>query len=114
MATAAGGGWSADTSPALSEGTYTAQAEQLDEAGNRGISAANTFTVDSTGRATGRTAPSDGALAKDATPMAAAAGGGWSADTSPALSEGTYTAQAEQLDEAGNRGISAANTFTVD
>jgi hypothetical protein len=42
----------------------------------------------------------------------AASGGSWSA-TFGGLSPGTYTARAEQHDEAGNTGISAAATFTL-
>ena len=39
--------------------------------------------------------------------------GAWAADASPALAQGTYTAQAEQLDAAGNTGLSAPVTFNV-
>jgi hypothetical protein len=42
----------------------------------------------------------------------AASGGSWSAAFG-GLSPGTYTARAEQHDEAGNTGISAAATFTL-
>jgi hypothetical protein len=42
----------------------------------------------------------------------AASGGAWAVDVSPPLSNGTYTAQAEQFDNAGNRGTSAAVSFT--
>ena len=41
-------------------------------------------------------------------------GGSWTVDGSPALADGTYTAQAEQSDSAGNTGQSAPNTFTID
>jgi subtilisin-like proprotein convertase family protein len=40
-------------------------------------------------------------------------GGSWSA-TAPALADGIYTARAEQSDAAGNLGVSAPSTFTVD
>jgi acid phosphatase type 7 len=40
-------------------------------------------------------------------------GGAYSVDASPELALGTYTAQAEQGDAAGNTGLSSANTFTV-
>jgi hypothetical protein len=40
-------------------------------------------------------------------------GSSWSVDASPPLALGTYTARAEQTDLAGNRGVSATNTFTV-
>ncbi len=45
--TASGAAWSY-TTPHLSDGTYTAQASQSDEAGNVGLSAPVTFTVDTT------------------------------------------------------------------
>lgn len=40
--------------------------------------------------------------------------GAWSVSGSPALADGTYTAQAEQSDLAGNVGRSPARTFDVD
>ena len=40
-------------------------------------------------------------------------GGAWSATVSPALAPGTYTAQAEQSDDAGHTGRSSAVTFTI-
>jgi subtilisin-like proprotein convertase family protein len=40
-------------------------------------------------------------------------GGSWST-TAPALADGIYTARAEQSDAAGNLGMSAPSTFTVD
>ena len=39
--------------------------------------------------------------------------GAWSVAASPALAPGTYTARAEQTDNAGNTGQSAAVTFTA-
>jgi hypothetical protein len=44
----AGGHWSY-LAPTLADGVYTAQASQADEAGNEGLSALRTFTVDTTG-----------------------------------------------------------------
>jgi hypothetical protein len=44
---------------------------------------------------------------------AGVSGGSYSAATSPALVSGTYTAQAEQDDLAGDRGLSSPVTFTV-
>ncbi|HEX8065669.1 MAG TPA: Ig-like domain-containing protein [Thermoleophilaceae bacterium] len=41
-------------------------------------------------------------------------GGTWSADAVDALPDGTYTARAQQPDTAGNAGLSAPRTFTVD
>ncbi|HYZ91329.1 MAG TPA: LamG-like jellyroll fold domain-containing protein, partial [Actinomycetota bacterium] len=40
--------------------------------------------------------------------------GSYSVAASPALADGTYTAQAEQRDDANNLGLSSANTFSVD
>lgn len=40
-------------------------------------------------------------------------GGTWTVDGSTPLAAGTYTAQAEQSDSAGNTGFSTANTFTI-
>jgi len=40
-------------------------------------------------------------------------GGSWTITASSALAAGTYTARAEQLDEAGNVGRSGATTFSV-
>lgn len=40
-------------------------------------------------------------------------GAGWSVDASDALADGTYTAQVEQSDAAGNLGRSTAHPFTV-
>jgi hypothetical protein len=46
VATVAGDAYSVDTSPSLGDGTYTAQSEQSDGAGNTGYSAETTFTID--------------------------------------------------------------------
>ncbi len=40
-------------------------------------------------------------------------GGTWTVDGTTPLAPGTYTAQAQQSDQAGNTGSSTANTFTV-
>ena len=47
-------------------------------------------------------------------PAAVASDGSWSVTASPALDEGTYTAQAAQSDSSGHTGTSASVTFTVD
>ncbi len=47
------------------------------------------------------------------TPTTTAAGGSYSVAASTPLAVGTYTAQAEQADAAGNTGFSSANTFTI-
>jgi hypothetical protein len=147
----AGGAYSVAASPALTDGTYTAQAEQSDGAGNVGYSTANTFTIstDVTPPSVTLSQPADGSSTSESTPAfsgtggtaagdsatvtvkvysgasvggspvqtrsaTVGAGGAYSVAASPALTEGTYTAQAEQIDGAGNVGYSAANTFTVD
>jgi hypothetical protein len=48
IATVSRGTWSAAPSQPLADGTYTAQAQQSDGAGNTGVSAPSTFTIDST------------------------------------------------------------------
>ena len=58
--TRTGGTWSVFASPALADGTYTAQAEQGDAAGNSGLSSASTFTIDTTAPTVTLTAPANG------------------------------------------------------
>ena len=72
------GAWSVDATPALADGTYTAQAEQLDLGENVGFSSANTFTVtasDITPPVVVLSAPTNGALTNDATPTFAGTAG---------------------------------------
>jgi hypothetical protein len=57
--TVSGTGWAAGPAAALTGGTYTAQATQLDEAGNVGKSEAVTFTVDATPPAVTVTEPAN-------------------------------------------------------
>jgi hypothetical protein len=139
-----GGAWSY-SAPTLAEGTYTAQATQDDEAGNEGLSAPQTFTVDTTGPAVtvnSLTSPTDnskpsitghfGAGPGDISTVSvvvyqgASVGGtkaaegtatntgetNWSFSTH--LEDGQYTVQATQSDKAGNASASDAVTFTVD
>jgi hypothetical protein len=54
----------------------------------------------------------DGALVRTLT--ATRTDATWSAATSPALGDGTYTVQATQSDAAGNVATSATSTFTID
>ena len=146
--TAAGATWktSLTDTEALNDGTYTAQAEQSDEAGNTTTSTPSTFTVDTTPPTVSLTsvapltnnptpgfsggagvAPGDIASvtlkiysgtgvagSPIRTVSVPATGATWTAALAEALSDGTYTAQAEQSDEAGNTGRSATSTFTVD
>jgi large repetitive protein len=143
-ATVTGATWSYKA-PHLSEGTYTAQAEQSDAAGNTGKSSAVTFTVDTTAPAVSIVAPpaytnnpeptltgGAGVASGDdpavtvtiykgasaggtvaASGAAVVSGSSWSYKAAH-LADGIYTAQAEQSDDAGNVGKSAATTFTVD
>ncbi|MHB8242333.1 MAG: Ig-like domain-containing protein, partial [Solirubrobacteraceae bacterium] len=129
----------------LSDGEYTAQVEQEDEAGNVGKSGEVTFTVDATppvvtiaqppaatNDATPELKGAAGALPGDATSVqlkiykgatatgapsqsksVSVSGTGW-AQTAAHLSDGQYTAQVEQKDAAGNVGKSGEVTFTVD
>jgi hypothetical protein len=145
---AAGGSYTVDAA-ALALGSYTAQAEQSDAAGNVGRSAPSAFTiVEGTAPLVTLTAPPDGSSTFDPTPTFAgtagtepgdegsvtvkvyagraatgapvrtlgatpAADGSYTVDAAPALAGGTYTAQAEQSDAAGNTGRSATSTFTI-
>jgi hypothetical protein len=129
----------------LSDGTYTVQASQSDEAGNLGVSAAVTFRVDTTPPVV--TLDPVASLSNDAEPtlagsagqllgdeqqvtvtvyegssvagkellseVAPASAGSWSHKLTR-LADGTYTAQASQSDEAGNVGTSQPVTFTID
>jgi hypothetical protein len=147
-AMASGGTWSVAASPALAQGTYTAQAQQSNTAGNIGYSSANTFIVDTTAPVVTLTAPANNTSTNNTTPSfhgaagtasgdlptvtvkvysgstpsgtvvetltAMASSGTWSVAASSALAQGTYTAQAQQADAAGNTGFSSANTFIID
>jgi Concanavalin A-like lectin/glucanases superfamily/Bacterial Ig-like domain len=69
------GSYSVEASGLLAAGTYTAQAEQSDAAGNTGFSSANTFTVDLTAPAVTLAQPADGSTTTDTTPTFTGAGG---------------------------------------
>jgi hypothetical protein len=139
---ASGGAWSY-TPGSLPDGAYTVQATQSDEAGNTATSATRSFTVDTTspsvsinpvasptsdntptfggslGTAAGDqpavvvTVRSSPAGTVEKTGSASVSGSSWSY-TPSSLPDGAYTVQATQLDSAGNQGLSAAPTFTVD
>jgi hypothetical protein len=140
------GTWAGAPGLALGDGTYTAQAEQSDEAGNTAVSLPSTFTLDTAAPAvslspvtspTNDSTPSIGGGAGVAAgdraevtvriyPGPEASGspartfsvspqeGTWAGAPGLALGDGTYTAQAEQSDEAGNTATSAPATFIVD
>ena len=81
--TRSGGNWSVVASPALADGTYTAQAEQADSAGNVGRSSANTFVVtssDVTPPAVTLTNPPDGSSSSNQTPTFSGGAGTASGD----------------------------------
>ncbi len=88
--TASGGKWSYSPKTSLSEGTYTAQATQNDEAGNTGESAAVTFTVDTTAPAV--TMKAVASPSKDAAPTLTGSAGtaaGDIASVAVSIHEGT-------------------------
>jgi hypothetical protein len=143
-ATVSGAGWTYTVETELSEGTYTAQAKQKDDAGNTGT-AAQTFTVKRAApKPTLDTVPTPSntssptlrgtadAAEGDLRQVEVAIYAGSSAEGRPQvaqtvpvdnerwsytpspLPDGTYTAQATQRDEAGNSGVSEERTFTID
>jgi hypothetical protein len=69
------GAWSLTVSPALADGTYTAQATQLDAGGNAGLSAPRSFIADATPPAgVAISAPAAGATVGSAPLISGAAG----------------------------------------
>ena len=134
--------WSATSMP-LSDGTYTAQAQQ-DQRGNTVTSGPVAFTVDTTPPTVAISSLSDtsgtpafsgtaGNASGDlptvtvniyagsspggtvvSTASGTVSGSSWmSGPASPALAPGAYTAQASRSDRAGNIGLSGPVTFTV-
>ena len=72
------GAFSVDAAPPLGNGTYTAQVEQVDQAGNLGRSTANTFTItdqDMTPPTVTLTQPLPGTRTSQTTPLFAGTGG---------------------------------------
>ena len=113
------GNWTLDASPALADGTYTVRVEQLDDAGNLGVSRAHTFSVDSTAPDTNITAGPSGATASERGELPlhrrTEAGssfecliddGDWAACSSPkaysSLAAGSHTFMVRAVDAAGN------------
>ncbi|HXB15365.1 MAG TPA: Ig-like domain-containing protein [Solirubrobacteraceae bacterium] len=144
-ATPSGGKWSTGgASPPLADGTYTAVAEQESEFGEGpGSSQERTFTVHTAKPSvtlsavespTADSTPSFSGTASEETTVrvkiykgtsatgtpvtsvtAAGTGGSWSSGSSSTLTDGTYTARAEQESEFGDGpGFSEPQTFTVD
>ncbi|HEY4279138.1 MAG TPA: Ig-like domain-containing protein [Conexibacter sp.] len=66
--------------PALADGQYTAQATQVDGAGNVGISVARTFVYDATEPVVSITAPANDSITNDATPQLVGVAGATAGD----------------------------------
>lgn len=77
--TQSSGNWST-AAATLAQGTFTARAQQLDAAGNTGLSAPVTFVVDTTAPALTLTSPAAGALTNDSTPAFGGARGSAAGD----------------------------------
>jgi hypothetical protein len=125
------GNWTLDVAPTLADGTYTVRAEQVDDAGNLGVSRAHTFDVDSTAPDTNITAGPNGASASTSASFrftTTEAGssyecliddGDWASCTSPkaysSLATGSHTFMVRAVDAAGNEDPTPATaTWTVD
>jgi hypothetical protein len=125
------GYWTVDASPALADGTYTVRAEQLDDAGNLGLSRAQTFRVDATAPETTITAGPAGSTASTAASFRFASDeagssfecliddGDWGPCSSPkaysGLAGGSHTFMVRAIDAAGNQDPSpATSTWTID
>jgi hypothetical protein len=126
-----GGYWTLDASPALADGTYTVRAEQLDDAGNLGLSRAQTFRVDATAPETTITAGPTGSTASTGASFRFASDeadssfecliddGDWGPCSSPkaysGLAGGSHTFMVRAIDAAGNEDPSpATGTWTID
>ena len=133
-----GEGWSVSPAQTLSDGEYTAHATQTNGLGEEGQSGSVSFTIDATSPTVTLDQPSSpsndtkptfsGASSDNSnvvvriynsshTEVTSASGGGggsWTAGNESSLSSGTYTAQAEQSDQAGNTGTSNTVAFTID
>lgn len=138
------GQWSAESTQKLDDGEYTAVAEQSGESGTGLSAPVSFVvdtsppapTMSTIAMYTNHSAPALGGLAgaapgdiaavririfagskaagsEVAGETVAASEAAW-AYTPPALADGEYTAEAEQSDEAGNAGVSAPQTFTID
>jgi hypothetical protein len=125
-----GSGYSVDASPALADGTYTAQAEQGDSGGGTGFSSANTFAVDATPPPTPtiNSAPPNPSASSSASFIFSDSeagvsfrcqldGGGYVACTSSigytGLLDGPHTFQVKARDAAGNESAPASYSWTI-
>ena len=87
--TRSGATWTTTSPVALPEGTYTAQATQVDNSSNLGTSNARQFTVDTTPPVVTVTAPADGSSSSNQTPTFTGTAGNGAAD-SPFVSIKVY------------------------
>jgi large repetitive protein len=122
---ASNGAYVVDAAQALSEGSYTARAEQADSAGNTGQSSANTFRIDLTAPALTLTSPANGSSVTDSTPAVTGSAGtapgdagsvviriyGGSTPTGPALQ--TLTAPVQSGAFAVDAAPLQAGTYTT-
>jgi large repetitive protein len=125
------GHWTVDATPALSDGTYTVRAEQLDDADNLGVSRSHTFSIDMTPPDTSITAGPSGSTAStdasfrftspdaDATFECLIDAGDWGPCNSPkaysSLATGSHALSVRAVDAAGNQDPTPATaTWTVD
>ncbi len=133
-ATRSGGSWSATAPTALADGAYSAQASQQDSAGHTGVSASQTFTVDTTPpTATLTLTPSspngqNGFYTSMPTVHATAGDTNFESLTCtvdgtqkalvngdvPVSGDGSHTVSCTAGDRAGNTTTPAAKTFKVD
>ena len=108
------GAWSVDSSPALANGTYTAQAQQSDLGGNVGLSNANTFVVtqgDIAPPDVVLSTPADGAMTNDSTPTFAGTAGIASGDLSTVT---VKIYQGGNLIQTRSTSADGSGAFTVD
>ena len=128
--TRSGGSWSVDASPALADGPYTVVAHQSDLAGNDGVSAPRTFSVDATppdtsvtGGPSGTVTSTDASFTFSATEAGSTFecrldGATWAGCSSPTaysgLALGDHTFDVRSTDAAGNLDATpASRSWTI-
>ncbi len=118
--TQSGGSWSVQASSSLSDGTYTALADQTDAVGHTGSSSAITFTVDTKGPAVTLTAPANGIYTNATKPTFSGAGGTATGDSGTVTVKiysglnvaGTLVATLTTSDSAGAWSVQASSKLT--